>query len=294
MTTSAQTPADLRVYKRVPDWSSPPERPVSAGPYERSQGIRNNPPRAGRRRQARAVDEDLALAAHIHSQLMSIELPSVPYASMDARTIPCRAMGGDFFDAIALPDSLFAVVADVSGKGTPAAIVAAMLQGIIHAQMLADQAPPAIAATVNEFLCSRATGKFATMVLLKVYAGGGMEYVNCGHIPPVLVSGDNVRLLEGGSVVVGLLPEARYRLEHHHLLPDERILIFTDGITEAENSLGDQFGDSAFNDCDRLASVDTVLKHAASFQGKLDREDDWTLLELLYRGEKQKTVVPTR
>src|SRR5579859_1969516 len=101
--------------------------------------------------------EELALAALIHSKLMSINLPSASYARLKAKTLPCSAIGGDFFDAVTLGDSICAVVADVSGKGVPAAIVAAMLQGIIHAQMLADQPLQAIADMVNQFLCSRAT-----------------------------------------------------------------------------------------------------------------------------------------
>src|ERR1019366_8070280 len=157
--------------------------------------------------------EDLAVAALIHSELMSIRLPSVSYACLKGKTMPCRGIGGDFFDAIALTDSLCAVVADVSGKGAPAAIVAAMLQGIIHAQMLADQPLTAIAGMVNEFLCSRATGKFATMVLLKVRANGEAEYVNCGHVPPVLVNCASVRRLEGSNVVVGLIAAAQYKSE---------------------------------------------------------------------------------
>lgn len=278
MTTFAHIAGDFKMHRDNAARSSECERSTKGA----SRGAKSA--------QARAAAEDLALAAHIHAQLMSIELPSVPYASMKARTIPCRAIGGDFFDAIALSDALFAVVADVSGKGAPAAIVAAMLQGIIHAEMLADRPLPSIAAAVNEFLCSRATGRFATMVLLKVYAGGRAEYVNCGHIPPVLVRDNNVRQLEGSNVVVGLLPEAQYRLEHYDLLADERILIFTDGVTEAENSVGDQFGDSALNDCDQLRSVEDVFEHVATFQGRLNQNDDWTLFELRYRGDERQAA----
>ena len=161
----------------------------------------------------RIAADELAVAAHIHSELMSIRLPDVSYACLKGKTVPCRTIGGDFFDAIALTDTLCAVVADVSGKGVPAAIVAAMLQGIIHAQMLAGQPLTAIAGMVNDFLCSRATGKFATMVLLKVRTNGTAEYVNCGHIPPVLVNSASVRQLEGSNLVVGLVRSAQYRSE---------------------------------------------------------------------------------
>jgi serine phosphatase RsbU (regulator of sigma subunit) len=228
--------------------------------------------------------EELALAALIHSELMSIRLPNVSYARLNGKTLPCRAIGGDFFDAIALTNALCAVVADVSGKGAPAAIVAAMLQGIIHSQMLTDLPLTAIAGMVNEFLCSRATGKFATMVLLKVHANGTAEYVNCGHVSPVLVNSSSARRLEGSNLVVGLIAAAQYKSEVCELLPGDRILIFTDGITEAENSQGEQFGDSALDCRTHLYTLESVFEHVSRFQGDLERSDDWTLFELLYRG----------
>ena len=180
MTTLGHMSANLRRLKRFPGWISLLERPISTGirgSYANASAIpaRKLPRNAAPSKtdlDTQIATEELALAALIHSELMSIRLPNVSYACLKGKTVPCRAIGGDFFDAIALTDSLCAVVADVSGKGAPAAIVAAMLQGIIHAQMLADQPLTAIAGMVNEFLCSRATGKFATMVLLKVRANG--------------------------------------------------------------------------------------------------------------------------
>src|ERR1022692_5264902 len=191
MTTLGHMSANLRRLKRFPGWISLLERPISTGirgSYANESAIpaRKLPRNAAPSKtdlDTQIATEELALAALIHSELMSIRLPNVSYACLKGKTVPCRAIGGDFFDAIALTDSLCAVVADVSGKGAPAAIVAAMLQGIIHAQMLADQPLTAIAGMVNEFLCSRATRKFATMVLLKVRANGKAEYLNCGHVP---------------------------------------------------------------------------------------------------------------
>jgi serine phosphatase RsbU (regulator of sigma subunit) len=293
--------ANLRRLKRFPGWISLLERPISTGirgSYANASAIpaRKLPRNAAPSKtdlDTQIATEELALAALIHSELMSIRLPNVSYACLKGKTVPCRAIGGDFFDAIALTDALCAVVADVSGKGAPAAIVAAMLQGIIHAQMLADQPLTAIAGMVNEFLCSRATGKFATMVLLKVRANGQAEYVNCGHIPPVLVNCASVRRLEGSNVVVGLVAAAQYKSEVCELTHGDRILIFTDGITEAENSQGEQFGDSALECQTHLYSVESVFEHVSKFQGSLERSDDWTLFELLYRGEESIGVGPS-
>ena len=301
MTTLGHISANLRRLKRVPGWISLLERPISTGirgSYANASAIpaRRLPRNAAPSKtdlDTQIATEELALAALIHSELMSRRLPNVSYACLKGKTVPCRAIGGDFFDAIALTDSLCAVVADVSGKGAPAAIVAAMLQGIIHAQMLADQPLTAIAGMVNEFLCSRATGKFATMVLLKVRANGQAEYVNCGHIPPVLVNCASVRRLEGSNVVVGLVAAVQYKSEVCELTHGDRILIFTDGITEAENSQGEQFGDSALECQTHLYSVESVFEHVSKFQGSLERSDDRTLFELLYRGGESIVIGPS-
>ena len=117
-------------------------------------------------------------------------MPRIDYAELRARSLPCHAIGGDFYDAIALDDSVCVVIADVSGKGVPASIVAATLQGIIHALMLTGQSLPEIADLVNRFLCTRQVGKYATMIVLKVFPNGCVEYMNCGHIPPLLVTSD--------------------------------------------------------------------------------------------------------
>jgi sigma-B regulation protein RsbU (phosphoserine phosphatase) len=292
MTTLAHIPANLSRLKRVLGWTSTLEGSVSTGDrasYSHASSIQAKklPREAAASKtdlETQIAAEELALAALIHSDLMSIRLPSVSYARLTGKTIPCCAIGGDFFDAVALTDATCAVVADVSGKGIPAAIVAAMLQGIIHAGISAYQPLAMIATTVNEFLCSRTIGKFATMVLLKIWESGRLEYLNCGHVPPLLVNDASVRQLVGGSAVVGLIPGAEYTTEVCNLIPGDRIMIFTDGITEAENSRGDQFGDSALGCWSHLYSAESIFEHVSKFQGGVERSDDWTLFELLYRG----------
>jgi len=104
---------------------------------------------------ARAAREELAIAARIHNGLMSITLPQVPYARIQAKTVPCLAIGGDFYDVVALDDCVCATIVDVSGKGVPAAIVAAILQGIIHAQLHGGHSLPQIAPwSIDSFACA--------------------------------------------------------------------------------------------------------------------------------------------
>ncbi len=233
---------------------------------------------------ARKAAEELAIAARIHAGLMPATLPRSPFAALQARTVPCREIGGDFYDAIVLPDALGVVIADVSGKGVPASIVAATLQGIIHAQMLTGQPLDEIAALINRFLCDRNVGKYATLVLMKLHPTGLLQYINCGHIAPLRVSQTNVEPLPESNLIVGLLPHAAYSPAETHLAPGERILLATDGIPEACNAAEEEFGQERFLATARLERIDAILDSVAAFQGDYPAQDDLTLVDLRYLG----------
>lgn len=234
---------------------------------------------------ARQAADELAVAASIHSGLMSMTMPRINYAELRARSLPCHAIGGDFYDAIALDDSLCVVIADVSGKGVPASIVAATLQGIIHALMLTGQSLPEIADLVNRFLCTRQVGKYATMIVLKMFPNGCVEYMNCGHIPPLLVTSTGTKYLEDANLIVGIIAEATYESSQFTLQPGDRILLTTDGITEIEDKAGQQIGIDGLAGLAHLPSLDAVIEHCARIQASTEAQDDWTLLDIRYSGK---------
>jgi len=235
---------------------------------------------------ARQAEEELAIAASIHSGLMSMTLPSLDYAEFRARSIPCHAIGGDFYDVIALPDCVCVAIADVSGKGVPASIVAATLQGIIHALMLTGQSLAETADLINRFLCTRQIGKYATMVLLKVFPSGSVEFVNCGHVPPMLISSDGkVTELEAANVIVGLIEQATYSASQITLLPGDRILLATDGITEIEDRSGELISIDGLIKLAHLPTLDEMLRQLHQIQASPEARDDWTLLDIRYSGK---------
>jgi serine phosphatase RsbU (regulator of sigma subunit) len=234
---------------------------------------------------ARQAADELAVAASIHSGLMSMKMPRIDYAELRARSLPCHAIGGDFYDAIALDDSLCVVIADVSGKGVPASIVAATLQGIIHALMLTGQSLPEIADLVNRFLCTRQVGKYATMIILKLFPNGCVECMNCGHIPPLLVTSTGTRYLEDANLIVGIIAEATYQSSQFILQPGERILLTTDGITEIEDKAGQQIGIDGLAGLAHLPSLEAVIEHCSKIQASSEAQDDWTLLDIRYTGK---------
>jgi phosphoserine phosphatase RsbU/P len=235
---------------------------------------------------ARQAEEELAIAASIHSGLMSITLPRLDYAEFRARTIPCHAIGGDFYDVIALPDCVCVAIADVSDKGVPASIVAATLQGIIHALMLTGQSLPETADLINQFLCARQVGKYATMVLLKVFPSGCVEFVNCGHVPPLLVRPDGkVIELEASNLIVGIIEQATYSASQITLQPGDRILLATDGITEIEDKTGELISFDGLIALAPLPTLDEILHELYQIQGTPEARDDWTLLDIRYIGK---------
>jgi serine phosphatase RsbU (regulator of sigma subunit) len=235
---------------------------------------------------ARQAEEELVIAASIHSGLMSITLPRLDYAEFRARTIPCHAIGGDFYDVIALPDCVCVAIADVSDKGVPASIVAATLQGIIHALLLTGQSLPKTADLINNFLCARQVGKYATMVLLKIFPTGCVELLNCGHVPPLLISPDGkVTELDESSPIVGIIEEATYAALQISLRPGDRILLATDGITEIEDRSGELISVDGLIALAPLPTLDEILHELYKIQASPEPRDDWTLLDIRYTGK---------
>jgi serine phosphatase RsbU (regulator of sigma subunit) len=234
---------------------------------------------------ARQAREELAIAARIHTGLMLTSLPTVPYATLAAFSVPCQQIGGDFYDVVVLDDSVCLTVVDVSGKGITAAIVAATLQGILHAQLLARQPLAQIAALANEFLCTRNVGKYATMIVVRLFADGQLEYLNCGHIHPIAILGNEVREFEDGGLIVGLIPSATYSSAHDRLRPGERLLLATDGVTETESPSGDMFGADGLSRAANGRDISGILEAVTLFRSPAEAFDDCTLLDVCYTGQ---------
>jgi serine phosphatase RsbU (regulator of sigma subunit) len=134
-------------------------------------------------------ESELEAAARIQQGLMAVTTPQPSFAVVSGRNQPCAAIGGDFFSVVAIEDGLVVAIADVSGKGIAAAVMASLLQGMIHQGVLSGVPLPEIARSANEFFCVRdLSAKYATFVIACVRSTGGLEYVNCGHVPPLIAS----------------------------------------------------------------------------------------------------------
>lgn len=233
----------------------------------------------------RRYREELNIAAAIQKSLMTARFPQLSWASVSARSIACREVGGDFFDVLEDRESLSVVVADISGKGISAAILASTLQGLIYSQLAAHQPLVTIAEVVNRYICGKNIEKYATMAILRLTREGKLEYINCGHVPPFLYSDACLRLPES-SLPVGLIENAPFQSGSIQLQPGSRVLIVTDGVTEAQSLSGDFYGEEPLMLPELAdASLDDICNHVQSFCGVLAADDDCTLLEVRYLGQ---------
>lgn len=235
---------------------------------------------------ARRYQQELSIAASMQQGLMVVTIPEVPFARLVGRNLSCKEIGGDFFDAVNTEDGLTVVLADVSGKGVSAALLASTLQGMIYSQLTARMPLAEIVTAVNRFFTQKHLGeKYATVIIARVRPDGELEYVNCGHVPPLVVSSHTVTRPTHGNLPVGLLKDATYESDRVHLKPGDRLVLVTDGVTEAENAHGEFFEDSRLETvAAKSESLDDIFSAIANFCSGTPLSDDCTVVELLYTG----------
>jgi sigma-B regulation protein RsbU (phosphoserine phosphatase) len=220
-------------------------------------------------------DREMQIAQEIQRSLFPRSTPSLDGFELAAKSRPCHQVGGDYYDFIPLEGGRLAVViADVSGKGTPASIIMASVHASLRAT--AGTAPPAqLMQRLNRFLCaSTQDSKYVTLFYAEVDpASRRLVYVNAGHIPPTLAraSGEDERLRAGGPVL-GLLPDAGYEEGEEVLESGDVLVVVTDGVTEALSPREEEFGD------DRVTEVLRCTTEGAGpiLAGLLEAVETWT------------------
>ncbi len=242
-------------------------------------------------REAVLLRKELEIAADIQRQILPQTLPDLPGIHFSARSIPCTGVGGDFYDVIPVADGFVALVGDVCGKGIPAALLASMTQGMLHAQVSSQSAYVTplsdTVQSVNQFICSRAPAeKYLTLVVLRytfpLVEGGlaDVELINGGHVRPIVARRDGTfETIFGGDFPVGLLDSASFHALHLSLAPGDRLFLLSDGISEAEDPAGTEFGSSELAlhliQPEPVAAVFTAL---AEFCKGAPAQDDRTIL----------------
>ena len=239
-----------------------------------------------------ALQNELDVANKIQQSVLPTGFPSSESYEVSANMQPARNVGGDFFDIMRLENRrLGLAVADVSDKGVPAALF--MMSSItqLKGAAIGIGEPGGVLSEVNDLLNEdNETAMFVT-VLYAVYnpESGVITYANGGHNPPVIIhtDGSSTMLPMTGGIALGVAPGFRYEQNTFNLGPGETIVLYTDGVTEAMNGHGDEFGVDRLRQLFEGApprhpkeAVDAILEAVHAFAGDTPQSDDITCLTL--------------
>ena len=240
------------------------------------------------------MEQEMRIAAEIQQALLPKPRASMGFVEAAAASLPCRSIGGDYFDYLDEPGMKFGfTLGDVAGKGPPAALMSALMQGMFASQAQYADGPASAVTHMNKALCRRGIeSRFVTLMFGIVSTDGQLVYCNAGHNPPMVVGRSGVRRLEAGGPVIGLLELAPYEQETVQLEPGDTVVVFSDGVSEALNTAGDEFGDArlqaaitASSDLAPQACVDRVLGAVRGFARGAVQSDDITVMVIRYLGK---------
>jgi serine phosphatase RsbU (regulator of sigma subunit)/pSer/pThr/pTyr-binding forkhead associated (FHA) protein len=239
------------------------------------------------------IEQELKVAAGIQQSLLPPGNHNGKFFSAAAASVPCRSVGGDFFDYVDLAESACGfILGDVSGKGSPAALLAAAVLGMFSAEAMYQKGSASPITRVNAGLFRRSiSARFLTAFYFILEADGRLVYTNAGHNPPILLSKNGIRRLEAGGLVLGLFEGASFDEESLVLDKGDTLLTFSDGISEAVNKAGEEFGDERLiqsftsRQGQPLQEIlDGVINDVRAFADGADQNDDMTVLVMRYEG----------
>ncbi len=238
----------------------------------------------------RELERELALAEETQRSLLPRFLPEFPGFEVHAYSQPTRHVGGDFY-AFPSPTEqhLTGVLADVSGKGLSAALLSSLLLGALEMECRSQRTPEEIACRLNLFLCQKtAANRFATVFFFKTDREGNGVYISAGHNPAYLIRADGtIEMLSSEGLILGAFDYARYKSFPFRLGPRDSLLIYSDGLTDAQNPEGEMFGDDRLLETIKLGTGrnevglhEHVLQTVRDFTQGISQTDDITLLFL--------------
>jgi serine phosphatase RsbU (regulator of sigma subunit) len=236
------------------------------------------------------IEEELRLARQIQRSFLLSEFPVIPRFEVHALNIPSKEVGGDFYDLVPAGDGSFLLaIADVAGKGVPAALLSSMLQASLRTQAASIPSVAEILRNINSLVYrGTAIHQFATFFIARLESDSlRMTFCNAGHNYPVVARRNGEQLtLERGGIVLGIMEGAAYEEDAVRLQAGDRVLLYTDGITEAVDAAGEQFGETRLYEVLRglpqeLSArdvADHILDALRAFLGEEEPRDDMTLM----------------
>lgn len=253
-----------------------------------------------RERERMRLEQELTIARDIQQALLPQGLRDFPHLGVTGVHLPCHAVGGDYYDVFPVGEDRTAIlIADVSGKGIGAALLTTMLQGALSGMTIGAD-PARVFNHINRFLCEHSeVGRYATMFFGLLSRDGTLEYIKAGHPSPLLLRRGEVSELDSrGNFPVGLIAEASFTTTTLKLEPEDTLVLFSDGVTEAEDPRQDLFGVPRLSELlknqhetplDMLQKK--LLEGVEAFSDGAKQADDITLLLVRYR-RAQPTAVP--
>jgi serine phosphatase RsbU (regulator of sigma subunit)/pSer/pThr/pTyr-binding forkhead associated (FHA) protein len=234
------------------------------------------------------MEQEMNIAAEMQQSLLPPrQRTGVGFQAVGAMSA-CRSIGGDFFDYLDLPGGCVGfVLCDVSGKGAPAALMTAMIQGIFRGHAQDAPGPAAVMSRVNQVLARRESrSHFATGFYGMLWPDGRFVSSNAGHNPPFLVSLDgSVRRFEKGGLPLGMFEHATYEEEEVTLAAGDTLVVFSDGLSEAVNALDEEYGEdrlmfsvAAEHRLEPDPLLEMLLSRVRAFVGDCAQADDMTAL----------------
>jgi sigma-B regulation protein RsbU (phosphoserine phosphatase) len=240
------------------------------------------------------MEEELRLAHTIQQSLLPAKLPDDGWLRAAGSSVASHQVGGDYYDVTEVNAHCWsAVLADVSGKGVSSALLASLLQGALITATDLPQALGGRMERLSRFLIDRTGGeKYATVFYCLLNAGGQLHYVNAAHCPPLVVrAGAELVELEATGMPVGLMDGAAFAVAQWDLAPGDKVVVYSDGVTEAQNTAGEFFGKKrlrvllaahAAESC--TAMHDAIQDAVAAFAEGAQQSDDITVMVIEYRG----------
>ena len=246
-----------------------------------------------------AINKELEIARRIQSSTLPQSVPTLAGLEIAARYVPMSAVAGDFYDFLCVDEKRVGIlVADVTGHGVPAALIASMLKVAFAGQAAHAHDPARVLTGLNRSLCGKFEEHFVTAAYLFVDLEKSLlRYSAAGHPPLMLASGaaGKVREIEENGQMLGMFPEATYSSVEIRVGPGDRCLLYTDGVFEAKNAAQEEFGKSRCKefletqrDIPAARFANALLDRVADFSGHNSaraQEDDITLLVLDFQKE---------
>ncbi len=245
-----------------------------------------------------SLDSELSIAKNIQMSMLPKTFPPYPErkdVDIYARLTPAKAVGGDLYDFFIRDGKLFFCIGDVSGKGVPASLVMAMTSTEFRALTAGESRPDAIMTALNASLSSRNESMMFVTLLIGVLdlATGELLYCNAGHDAPIQIAGGQPSYLQvDANVAIGIEPDWKFTLQRTTLPAGTMLLMYTDGLTEAENSAHELFGEQLIFNTLRekkpslpQAVITDLSEAVRAFVGAAEQSDDLTMLVIRYTPE---------